>query len=130
MSDLDDSSGSRTLDSPILAVDAGKSTELGPPSHPDPESTDPYLRRRDVSAEAAAVLRYLPLDPPGRAESLGRLAHYEILSVVGRGAMGVVVRAFDTQWIGSDPIRRWASRTFSGSASRSPPAWRRPIAMA
>ena len=34
----------------------------------------------------------LPSDYPG---SLGRLAHYEILQVVGRGGMGLVLRAFD-----------------------------------
>src|SRR5215204_2785842 len=39
-----------------------------------------------------------PLDflaPSGRPGSLGRLGHYEVQSVVGRGGMGVVLRAFD-----------------------------------
>src|SRR6516165_5212981 len=35
------------------------------------------------------------LAPSQRADSLGRLGHYEVLEVVGQGGMGVVLRAFD-----------------------------------
>ncbi|MDA0591553.1 MAG: bifunctional serine/threonine-protein kinase/formylglycine-generating enzyme family protein [Planctomycetota bacterium] len=35
------------------------------------------------------------LEPSSRDDSLGRLGHYEILEVVGRGAFGTVLRAFD-----------------------------------
>ncbi len=38
-------------------------------------------------------LRYL--QSSSRADAIGRLAHYEILEVVGRGAFGTVLRAFD-----------------------------------
>jgi formylglycine-generating enzyme required for sulfatase activity len=35
------------------------------------------------------------LAPPGRPDSLGRLGHYEVLQVLGRGGFGIVFRAFD-----------------------------------
>ena len=37
------------------------------------------------------------LAPANREDSLGRLNHYEVLNVVGRGAFGTVLRAFDTR---------------------------------
>ncbi len=35
------------------------------------------------------------LEPPSRVDSLGRLRHYELLEVVGKGGFGIVFRAFD-----------------------------------
>lgn len=35
------------------------------------------------------------LSPPTRPDSLGRLGHYEMLQVLGRGGFGIVFRAFD-----------------------------------
>jgi serine/threonine protein kinase len=37
------------------------------------------------------------LGPPQKDGSLGRLGHYEVLKVVGRGGFGIVLKAFDEQ---------------------------------
>ncbi|HEV3145336.1 MAG TPA: serine/threonine-protein kinase, partial [Gemmataceae bacterium] len=51
---------------------------------------DPANPGGDLKAEDKAYL-----SPSSRPGSLGRLGHYEILEIVGRGGMGVVLRAFD-----------------------------------
>src|SRR5438105_12189859 len=51
------------------------------------------MRGGPPAADGGEALDFLvPSDRPG---SLGRLGHYEVSAVVGRGGMGLVLKAFD-----------------------------------
>ena len=60
-----------------------------PPGGAPPGETPPALRRREASLSF--------LQPPTDAAYLGRLHHFDVMRVIGRGGMGLVLEAFDSK---------------------------------
>lgn len=56
---------------------------------PRDRDTNPKPRKKDATLDF--------LDPPTDPSYLGRLAHFDVMRVLGRGGMGVVLEAFDSK---------------------------------
>jgi serine/threonine protein kinase/formylglycine-generating enzyme required for sulfatase activity len=74
----------------LLAAHAAAGTFLErPAAAPDPDTTWP-------APDGPPPGDGMPfLAPPRRPDSLGRIGHYEVLEVLGKGGFGIVFRAFD-----------------------------------
>jgi Protein kinase domain len=84
----------------LLAHDAAASSFLGSPAGgrpPEAGAAGP-AGRDDTRTGPAGPDDDLPLDflaPTEKPGSLGRLGHYEVQQVIGRGGMGAVLKVFD-----------------------------------
>ena len=80
-----------------LADDAGSAIdatiEVKDGSTSDAEAEHVAAGSRAANEADAVLLSYL--QPSEKKDSLGRLSHYDVLEVIGRGAFGIVLRAFD-----------------------------------
>lgn len=70
------------------------------PPRVDPRNLDPASPSNETTfrLDAESLPKELPLDflsPTTRPDALGRLGHYEVLELLGRGGFGIVLRAFD-----------------------------------
>jgi hypothetical protein len=72
----------RNLKSAHSEIEAGTATRFA-------------ARPGEASDQADDDLTLEFLQQSDKPDSLGRLAHYEVLEVIGRGGMGIVLRAFD-----------------------------------
>ena len=114
----------RALDHPDLVAapsgpyEAANTIDRSEVERAGPAGTDATKERSDTPCDEDVTDALEQLSPPERPGSLGRLGHYEILSVVGRGAFGVVFRAFDDTLQRVVAVKTLAIRLASTSPAR------------
>ncbi len=81
------------------ATEVTRGADSGSSANDEPDATAVHIRGTSTMTEHLdATDLEIPLgylEPSSKPDSLGRLGHYEVLEVVGRGAFGTVLRAFD-----------------------------------
>jgi serine/threonine protein kinase len=82
------------LDQPAIAPpDPDHGATQARTENPDPGVAAGQTTTDDRGSSHDEPLTFLA--PPRRTDSLGRIGHYEVLQVLGRGGFGIVFRAFD-----------------------------------
>ncbi|WP_149496235.1 serine/threonine-protein kinase [Roseiconus lacunae] len=86
----------------------------------DANAIDATLQTKAHETVSPDQQRRLPvtLEPTTRHDSLGRLGHYEVLNIIGRGGMGVVARAFDEQLHRNVAIKVMSDRLMTSERAR------------
>jgi serine/threonine protein kinase len=121
MSARDKSPGSARL--PSTSPDSSTTENHDPSTVADPAGRpDVRLDATEPSgladSETRQLLAHVRLDPTHLPRSIGRVGHYEVLSALGQGAMGVVVRAHDTQLCRSVAIKLMSPQLMSSASAR------------
>ena len=106
------------LDVPALQQMGREAPALPPVSGVGPEAPKHEAGADQDAPEGGIDLSFL--QPSTRSGTLGRLGHYEIESVIGRGGCGIVLKAFDETPAGASRTARRAAR-----ATMPTPVWRR-----
>src|SRR6516165_1269298 len=106
------------LDVPALQQMGREAPALPPVSGVGPEAPKHEAGADQDAPEGGIDLSFL--QPSTRSGTLGRLGHYEIESVIGRGGCGIVLKAFDET---PAEASRTARRT--ARATMPTPVWRR-----
>jgi formylglycine-generating enzyme required for sulfatase activity len=108
------------LDEPALAQMSGGGTGETRTEVTGGDRDSAETRAPDSSAGARTEYDAIPfLNPPTRAGSLGRLAHYEVEEVLGCGGFGMVLRAFDDRLHRVVAIKVMAPQLAASGAARA-----------
>src|SRR5579884_1041791 len=78
---------------PAAAIDPNHAATQAQTGTPDPGVAAAQTTGGENGASDDEALTFLA--PPTRPDALGRIGHYEVLQVFGRGGFGIVFRAFD-----------------------------------
>src|SRR5262245_22202785 len=82
------------------------------------QEADTFLNVPAVEQLAAAESSLAFLGPPRESGALGRLDHYEVREVVGKGGTGVVLRARDTKLLRVVAVKVLAPRLAASGTAR------------
>ena len=106
------------LDAPAVAqmVDSGAGETRTVAAEENPDFAETHTPD-SAGGSTEDVLAFL--QPPTRAGSLGRLAHYEVQEVLGRGGFGTVLKAFDDRLHRVVAIKVMAPQLAASGAARA-----------